>query len=221
MLDCPFCRHRFESSSNDNQVTCPQCGCDVEVSTKWSSIARLTNLAEAGYFEHLLRSQGIVPRIIARDDFDALRGGWQPTFVMQVRGTDADRGVAAMQQDVETAENHVSPHGDEDDDDEATSRWMPVALMLVAGGLVYWGGGGGGLAPRPPQARDRQQTLWKALTETPQPLFSPEGPRGSRRQIRYDAQSDRLYVEEDFDGDGRMDRRRAFSAGRLVEDVRL
>ncbi|MCG8587337.1 MAG: hypothetical protein MI757_21740, partial [Pirellulales bacterium] len=222
---------------------CPSCGAALrrDQTWDWAPVARLSNLADCGYFCDTLSQHGIESRLQEIDEFSALIGMWEPVFVLQVPREDAARATELIngqleadpsmdqqpanehQHDLESSDvgNPWSVPGDrgwpdETGTDAGTPIWKSVALVLVAGGLAYGAGRVSGQReahPTPPSNRDM---LWQALSR-PGETFVSEGPPGARKlRLRYDATTDRIQMDEDIDGDGRYDRRRTFDRGRLV-----
>lgn len=224
MPTCPFCQRRLQPLAGHAAGPCPYCGetlPDKTTAPRLVSVARLTNLAEVGYFADLLAGEGIEAIVHQRDDFDAISARWEKTFVLQVDEERAEEAVAFLEQESRSAGGDEAGALDYDPLDVAAggaSLWKPVVLALMAGGLAYWGSRGVlNHVPRADPGRGRP-LLWEALAEIEGPLYTPGGAGRARYELRYDRQLGRLLLDEDINGDGRFDRQRAFRRGRLVYD---
>ena len=201
---------------------------------QWVPIARLANLADAGFFEATLVELGIDARIEQRDEFDAVAGHWQPVFVLQVAASDTKRATEALEQQLQ-ASSAATGDGSGQDPEETDGRsvielqppwsmadtdeadgwtlWRPFLLIVLAAGLVYLavrtGKPGGGGAQRPADIAP----LWNTLIESREPL------RSAHRELWYDSRRRRLIVIDDVDGDGVADILREFENGRLVREA--
>jgi len=186
----------------------------------WSPIARLTNLADAGFFEQVLDEADVPVRIDMRDDFNALAGHWQPIYVIQVPKESASQAIELVQGrlqedsdsiDVDQAIGGEAPAASESG---GWPLWRPFALMLVAAGLVYFAVRA--QLPRAGRAAPRERDpVWDVLAESAEELSS------KHRVVRYDPDDDVLIVIDDLDGDGHMDLRREYSDGELVRELQL
>lgn len=226
MRHCHQCGFPLSESSDHAAVVCAQCGQTSEPTPQgpaWTSIARVSSLADVGYFEDLLSSDEIDCRVHERDDFSAVDGTWQKTYVVQVpehvatRAVERLRGEIAETEDVPAAA--YDAYGSASNEDTGPALWKPLALILLAGGLVYMAGRSGPLAAgKAPQRHEPAGSLWNALTES-DIVLKGEGDAGQgRRALRYDPIRERLILEVDTNGDGRFDRRREFRSGRLVHE---
>jgi hypothetical protein len=218
---CPHCRTEVAAPLHAS-FRCPGCGrllADEEVS-RWTSIARLANLAETGYFADLLQGGGVPTNVVHHSEFDALEGHWRTIYLLQVP---EDRATLAA----DTLKRELAV-GDEDDgawrggNHEAarrgpTSVWKPVVIILVAGGLAYCAGRSG--VDRPPPARPTHDEFWTAFGDLPAESVFNSHDDGVARKLTIDREARTVFLEEDYDGDGRWDRLRMFREGALVSDT--
>ena len=223
MPSCQHCRFEFPAHQTPTS-TCPRCGqalAESEVGQDWTSIARLTNLAEVGYFADALETRGMPTKVRQHNEYSALDGTWRSTFILQVPQTD---GVAAA----ELIEHELAQSADEAEDWDLAraagdsgppsfpaAPWKSLAMVLVASGLAYCAGHSGAdqLPPR------LQPSLWQALRESSSPLVTNGPPGTPRQRISFDPATGSILLEDDFDGDGRFDRLRQFQEGRLVREL--
>src|SRR5262245_29666 len=91
MVSCPDCRSPLPAWTEPIPEFCPRCGAELQPSDgeRWVAIARVTNLAELGFFEDLLLERGIESRLVDDDNFDALHGVWRGCYAIWVRVKDA------------------------------------------------------------------------------------------------------------------------------------
>jgi len=225
-------------------VVCPHCGeeCprdegDVRLSeSSLVPIARFTNLAELGYFEELLAAHHVEMAVREVDEFSAMHGQWIRRYILSVHSEDAEQATELMQNQlgaddrisdgVASSANGYGSHQEQwdsgfdhdysrDDGDlplDPGKLWVPVALAVLGGGLAIWA-----LTANPSEEMPPSQMLWNALRESPQPMES-FSPNGEMRRLQYDQQKGRFTLEEDNDGDGRVDRRRVYSKEALILD---
>jgi hypothetical protein len=212
---CPRCeRHGYESNPATRDAP-------TECVDDWCTVARFGNAAEAGYFANELEfAIGCEPRLVQRDDFDAMHHFWRTSYVLSVPGELAELAAAQLRRilDGEPTEPAVaSPERREDQrrgfGDERQSvdagtpsgiNWVPIVLTLAAGSLVLWAGKKQH-APRRPAAPDDalRVDIWDALDRDQLPWVQrSDESSGSVRELVVDAASGRALLREDRDGDG-------------------
>lgn len=229
MSKCNNCQHRF-SVHAPLPAFCPRCGTEVSAGgdSRWVSIARLTNLAEVGYFADTLEAEGITTQVRQHNEFSALHGTWQTVFVLQVPARHGSQAAQRLRRDVEqTAEeeavavgNHTSSGAllsEQHSVSSVAAIWKPVVFVLLAGGLfcttrqVDRG--------RPNRLPQDVTPLWEALTETSRILTSDVRPGQPSSRLLTDPRSRTIWLQDDVDGDGRFDRVRCFREGKLNGQV--
>lgn len=216
---------------------CPHCSAecspmDGEPAVTESSmvpIARFTNLAELGFFEELLAENRVEMAVRELDEFDAIHGQWNRRYILSVLEEDVTRAAELMQNQMGADDGHRStkaisgggeplPHEDWDteynpanshsDDDlvlDPAKLWVPVALIVLGGGLALWA-----MTADPSQDVPPGKKLWDALSESNEPLQTLPGPAGETRRLQYDSRKREFILQEDTDGDQRIDRERVF-----------
>lgn len=206
MPRCPACRRAFHTPLDNLPEFCPLCGEPLDATPpgdEWVAIARVTNLAEVGFFDDLLARHEVPCHVEASDQYDALGGAWRPTFVLRVMQADVERAIALVDRELaETA-------GDEPVGEPASTnalRW--IALALLAGGLAYGGRTIWAAVAKPPRAAN----LWETVRAIDQPLLGVDPDGNPRRVLWFDHASQTFVLDEDVSGDGRLDTRRRFSA---------
>jgi hypothetical protein len=209
MRRCKFCHRNFNTSADG---MCPFCGkaLAAESEANWTSVARLANLAEAGFFSQMLADEGIASQIRQHDDFSALDGSWSSVYVMQVPQIDAQRATERIRQELASGSTEELAQTIKPETAGATATWKPVALMLFAGSLAYLAGQNVPRHEGQVPHNDSRASLWDAVRQIETPLVSEPVADGARFRLSYDRGHSVFLLEEDRDGDGRYDRRRAF-----------
>ncbi|MBX3414651.1 MAG: hypothetical protein KF708_18330 [Pirellulales bacterium] len=227
-LTCQYCRQRFTPTPWEEPVTCPHCGEELtsEAATDtMRTVARVSNLAEVGYFEEVLQAAGIETKILEHDDYNAVSGDWSRTYVLRVDQQRADEAVTLL-------ERALAATTDVDDTERirpanTPGRFTSAGIIALLGGaflvLLYIGADHRrdlleGVRLPEEQAAGPRPALWRALAEEQTPLSSPLDGKRPRRRIYYDQEGDIILLEEDRDGDGRIDRTRGFRGAGVVFD---
>ena len=198
------------------QPLCPNCHQPLpdEAGEAWVPIARLANLAEAGFMANLLADQHVPSRIRQVDDFSAVDGTWASIFILQVPDQDAQQAAERIRAELAKSPPDA-PHQDAATReaglaDATVIAWRPVAWVLVAGSLAYlagYGVPGRRDRPGPPAAR---QTLWDEVSRIGIPLISQSPPGRPQFRLSFDAATDQFQLDEDHDGDGQFELRRRY-----------
>jgi hypothetical protein len=93
-------------------------------SSSWVSIARLSNLAEAGYFESILTAAEIGSRSFEHDEFDAISGCWQTAYILQVHESDSAAAVEQIAQEVDRSLEPQAPFSPDVDPSSPEARHL-------------------------------------------------------------------------------------------------
>ena len=216
MSHCVNCRHEFETGKRIPEI-CPKCGTnlsDAGNEQQWTAVARVTNLAEVGYFADLLHARDIATDIHQHNEFSASDGSWSMTFILRVPRHAAADAASALKLDLRSG--GTGPLATVGYDEPPLQRrsamgaLKPFVFLLMAGGMVYCAGRGLSVrAPKPVRSGDQ---LWRSLSESAEPLQTQSPPGEPFRRLRFDPLSKRFLLEEDFDGDGKVDLQREFVA---------
>src|SRR4051812_1637634 len=97
---CPNCATSYDATRlHATRRSCPNCGGAITSHEliPWTSVARVANLAEAGFLADELVGLGIEARIHQSDDFNALNDRWTPLYLIQVPSELADEAAARIQ----------------------------------------------------------------------------------------------------------------------------
>jgi hypothetical protein len=218
---CPHCRTEI-NVPRDASLRCPGCGRRLpdEELPRWTSIARLVNLAETGYFADLLQTNGVPTNVVHHSEFDAVDGAWRTIYLLQVPENASAEAAEALQRELALGEEESEAwrRGTEGAARRGpTSVWKPMVLILVAGGLAYCAGRSG--VDRPPPARPSHDEFWTAFGDLPAESVFNSQDGGVRRKLTVDRESRTVFLEEDYDADGTWDRLRMYRQGQLVSDT--
>lgn len=213
MMLCCRCGVKLEGRAQGQLCRkCELSGCEREASS-WAAIARLSNLAEAGYFADWLEGEGITARVFHRHSFTAVDDVWNTTYELHVPSADAERAVVILRETLtEDADDEEAAGGERNFERRSSGlrAGSPLLWILVAGSLAYVLGRTGGA---PHVQRESQTRLWQVVAESP-PLFSEPRAGQPRRCLRYDPQAREIVLLVDLDVDGQWDLQRRFAAVR-------
>jgi hypothetical protein len=200
--------------------TCPDCGgrLALEEDRPWIDVARVTNLAEAGFLTDELVGIGIDAQIYQLQEFSAVSHRWASLYLIRVP-SHAARDAAtqirqhladdAAEQNGESAEFTFAAYNQPAD----AIFWRPVALVILAGVSSFVLGqqlshqDDFKLERRPPR-----NSLATAIEQIGGPLVTEPAAGRPRHRLSFDRHRETWLLDTDRDGDGRFDRRQAFHA---------
>jgi len=179
-------------------------------------IARFQSGAEAGFFaDELTRATGIEADLLVRERFDAVHAIWTVDYVLHVSPEQASEAAGALQLLVDATGDDA---GEESTGPRVTDlpagAWMPLILTLAAGSIACFGIEHLDQRQRPPALvvgdGRKPPELWEILGATHGPWVQQlEG--GGVRRLSLNRENRTAVLEEDHDGDGRVDREWEFS----------
>jgi hypothetical protein len=216
MYVCPECASQVDLTEySAGRHTCPNCGNAVRQrhQADWTDVARVANLAEAGYLTDELLGSDIDARIYQLDEFSALSDRWQAVYLIQVPAHSASDAASRIRQylvdETSDAESEsVLFRFSTQDQSLDPLFWRPVAMVVLAGVASFLVGqrfSDGNLARRPPG-----NSLSSAIGEIGGPLTT-EPVRGKPRfRLSFDKRRESWLLEIDRNGDGRYDSRQQF-----------
>ena len=111
---CPECaRPTDERDARRSDPTCPHCGTPLgrEQANRWINVARVTNLAEAGFLVDELSGEGIDARIYQSEDFSALTDRWMVSYLIQSPPQDAQAAAARIRRHLAEIESYQESGG--------------------------------------------------------------------------------------------------------------
>lgn len=215
---CPHCAASIDAiRQSAARRTCPQCGAAIEkfIPRPCADVARVRNLAEAGFLSDELVGRGIDAWIHQLDEFSASSDRWSSLYLIRVPSDAADKAAALIRQYVD----------DDAQDREALDSapafslasqvmdplfWRPVALVVLTG-IVSFGLGQRFSAPRVDR-RLPSNSLPSAVNEIGRPLATEPVAGRPRHRLSFDSRRQAWWLDTDRDNDGHYDERQQFHA---------
>jgi hypothetical protein len=214
---CPECDETIEAiRALDPGESCPACGRVAESvdSLDWMNVARVANLAEAGFICDELTGLGIEARTHQLEDFDAASHRSTSQYLIRVR--------ADLAQD---AAKHVRQYLNEDAQDRPTLldafrfygtgsgepvSWRPIAFVVLAGVASFALGQrfSDGRADRRPQ----QNSLLSTMGEIERPFVTAPTANQPRYRLSFDRRQQAWTLQTDRDNDGQFEASEHFRA---------
>jgi hypothetical protein len=194
--------------------TCPVCAARLrpQPAGDWVDVARLTNLAEAGFLSDELNGMDIDARVHQSDEFCETSGGWGTSYLIRVPSEMAQDAAARIRShvadsaDEDSPSNHLGYTSDAGPVDPA--YWRPVAVVVLAG-VASFVLGRQTVMPEV-QRRSSHDSLSAAVDAIGRPLVSEARPGQARHRLAFDRPRQVWYLDVDRDGDGSYDARRQF-----------
>jgi hypothetical protein len=214
---CQHCATSIDSIRfSASRRTCPNCGGSVtqEEPVSWTDVARVANLAEAGFLTDELVGLGIAARIHQFDNFNALNDRWNSLYLIQVPLENAEEAAAQIQRH---RDDDVRNQGDDQSYPLPLSSrvmdplfWRPVALIVLTGIASFVVGQrlSGQNAGRP-LASD---SLPSTANQIGRPFVTEPTAGKPRYRLSFDSRRQAWSLDTDRDNDGRYDSRRQFHA---------
>jgi hypothetical protein len=177
-------------------------------------VARVTNLAEAGFLADELAGDGIDARIYQSEDFSALTDRWMVSYLLQAPPDVAPAAAARIRRHLAEIESYQEPDGDRPWDDDRPgidqALWRPVAMVILAGMASFVLGQKLAADRDPPQPP--RNSLSRAVSAIGRPLVTEPTPGLARHRLYYHGREQVWYLDTDADGDGRYESQRRFQA---------
>jgi hypothetical protein len=217
MSFCNHCARAFDAvASERGPSTCPYCGRPVLAETDggWTDVARVTNLAEAGFLANDLAGEGIDAQIHALEAFNG--GSWSVSYLIRVPSDAAQEAAGRIRLHVSDDEAWRREPPDQShfevfSQTVRTFDWRPVAMMMLAGVVCFVVGQHVGR----PDAKPRPlppDSLPAAIRAIGRPLVSEPVPGQPRYRLSYQWRLQAWNLDADADGDGQFDARRQYPA---------
>jgi hypothetical protein len=218
MFVCSQCARTIDiARSQALDLTCPHCGAKVDGNAKssWIDVARVTNLAEAGFLTDELIGLDIDAQIYQLEEFSALTDRWATVYLIRVPSNLAPEAAAQIRRHMadEAADAEGAAMGFRFSADVATIDplfWRPVALVVLAGVASFILGqrfSEPNVDRRPPRG-----TLSTTLRAIGRPLTTEPAPGQARHRLSLDRRNELWYLDTDHDGDGLFENRQRFHA---------
>ena len=212
---CPDCARPIEPPNRHCRAfACPHCGATVstDVEPRWLNVARVANLAEAGFLADELAGEDIEARILQTEDFSALTDRWNTSYLIQSPPRDAQAAAARIRRylaEMEVAPEATHPLWTHDRTTLDQLSWRPVALIVLAGMASFVLGqklGEQREASRPPR-----NSLPRAVSAIGRPFVTEPAAGLPRHRLSYLWRQQAWQLETDADGDGRYEAQQRFS----------
>jgi hypothetical protein len=215
---CPHCANTLEFSPlQDTRTVCPGCGADVSCNTRtpWIDVARVTNLAEAGFLSDELVGLGIDARIYQLEEFSALTDRWATMYLIRVPSDVAQQAAAHIRQHLadEVGESEAGAMGfrfSADSQPMDPLFWRPVALVVLAGVASFVLGQR--FSEQNVERRPARGSLETAVGAIGRPLVTDSRDGQPRHRLSLDRRREAWYLDTDGDNDGRYENRQQFQA---------
>jgi hypothetical protein len=186
-----------------------------ESEQSWTDVARVPNLAEAGFLSDELVGMGIEAHVYQLEEFSALSDRWASVWLIRVPRDQAQQAAAYIRQHLaeEAAEPDASAMGFRFSADTAQVDplfWRPVALVVLAGVASFLLGqrfSDEHVERRPPRG-----SLSSAIGAIGRPLITEPAAGQPRHRLSLDRGREIWYFDTDRDGDGRYESRQLFQA---------
>jgi hypothetical protein len=214
---CPNCAASHDTVRlNGSRQTCPNCGVAITEASRapWTNVARVANLAEAGFLTDELIGQGIEARIHQLDDFNALNDRWTSLYLIQVPSEFAEEAAAQI---VRHRNDDLQNEGNDQSQPLPLSSqimdpqfWRPAALIVLTGiasfvvGQRLSGQNGG----RPMASN----SLASTANQIGRPFVTEPIAGKPRYRLSFDVRQQAWTLDRDRDNDGRYDSRQQFHA---------
>jgi hypothetical protein len=187
-----------------------------EVDRPWADIARVRNLAEAGFLTDELIGLGIDARIHQLDEYSAINNRWASLYLIRVPSAMAREAAAQIRQHL------IDEEADREDEavtfsfsthDQSTDPllWRPVAIVVLAGVASFvLGQRFSEQKEQRVERRPPRNSLAAAVEAIDQPLVTEPAAGRPRHRLSFDRRRDTWFLDVDRDGDGVYDSRQAF-----------
>ncbi len=215
---CPHCATSIDSIRHSSaRRTCPNCRAAIKKldPLAWADVARVTNLAEAGFLTDELVGLGINARIHQIDDFNALSDRWTSLYLIQAPTEEAQEAADQISQYLENDTSN-RPDGEPPLPFSLSSQvldpgfWRPVALIVLTGVASFVLGQG--LSGQNPNRRPLPNSLPSAVNEIGQPFVTEPVAGQPRHRLSFDSRRQVWLLDTDRDNDGKYDIRQTFRA---------
>ena len=200
-----------------DRQTCPDCGAPLreELERPWTDVARVRNLAEAGFLTDELIGLGIDARIHQLDEFGATGGRWASLYLIRVPSATARDAAASIRQHLADEEQDSEPEAmtfrfSIDDQSTDPLLWRPVAIVILAGMASFVLGQRFSEPNEHRVERRPPRNSLASAVEAVGPLVTEPAIGQPRHRLSFDRRRETWFLDVDRDGDGIYDNRQAF-----------
>lgn len=167
----------------------------------WVDVARVQQLADAGYLASRLSSEGIDCEVHREDGFDAVHGGYVTNFTLRVEPAQASASREVLRQESLAYEIEERDRGREPGRWD-TLGWRSLALATMTGAACFWVG----QRLTEAQHAHRRNSLAEFVAAVDRP-FVAKGPGEQVNVLLADPINRCWRIETDLNGDGAADLR--------------
>lgn len=223
MYVCSQCGCSVDSTLfSASRELCTQCGARLrpQDDRAWIDVARLTNLAEAGFLADELIGLGYDAQVHQQQEFSALTDRWTSQYLIRVPAAAAREAASHIRQYMADADPVAegSPYRFTTHDEPIDPMlWRPVALVILAGVSSFV------LGQRFSEQnevkvdrRASRDSLSSAVDAIERPFVTAPARGQAVHRLSFDRQRQKWLLETDRDNDGRYDSRQAFHASGAV-----
>jgi hypothetical protein len=216
MFDCPECASSVDTAySKRSHPACPRCGAEVGRAQdgSWIDVARVANLAEAGFLTDELIGMDIDAQIYQLEEFSALTDRWSTVYLIRVPSQLGHEAAAQIRQHLaeEAAETESGAMGfrfSADAESMDPLFWRPVALVVLAGVASFLLGQR--FSDKHVDREPIRGNLSTALGAIGRPLQTEPVPGQPCHRLSFDRRKQILYLDTDRDSDGFFENRQQF-----------
>jgi len=218
MFVCPECASTIDAAyPKTGHATCPYCGTDVGgiQDGSWIDVARVSNLAEAGFLTDELIGMNIDAQIYQLEEFSALSDHWATVYLIRVPSNLGHQAAAHIRQHLaeESAETDSGAMGfrfSADAEPMDPLLWRPVALVVLAGVASFLLGQR--FSEEHVDRRPARSNLSMALDAIGRPLTTEPVAGQPCHRLSFDRRKEIWYLDTDRDGDGLFESSQRFQA---------
>ena len=216
MVECPRCNTLVDSNgAPESSEYCPGCGEYLPPNTPahWVDVARVSNLAEAGFLTDELIGSGIDARIHQLEEFNAAVDRRTSQYLIRVPADLAQDAAALIRPYLSEDPPEKPPFLDAfrfstgGRSDELLS-WRPIAIAMLAGVAGF--SIGQTLSDQNVPRRASPNALSTAVGAIGRPLVTEPTPNQPRFRLSFDRRQQLWTLETDRDNDGRFESSRHF-----------
>jgi hypothetical protein len=206
---CPECARPVPSGDQRRRdLICRHCGADLPRNgeSSWVNVARVANLAEAGFLVDELSGEGVSARIYQSEDFNALTDRWSVSYLIQSSAAEAEAVATRIRLhladvDARRGELDESPAVDANLSLADPMFWRPVAVVVLAGMASFALGQRFGHERGEPQQPPRN-SLAGAVSAIGRPLVTEPAPGLPRHRLTYQWRDHSWLLDTDANDDG-------------------
>jgi hypothetical protein len=219
MYACPNCAATITDTRLATEgETCPRCGAasPQEDEPRWINVARVTNLAEAGYLTDELVGLGIDAQIHQMNEFSAITDRWDAQYLIRVPADAAGDAATRIREHLtdEAADYDQRPSafrlmgGDQPMD---PLLWRPVALVILAGVSSFvLGQRFSDMQEAKADRRPSRNSFAMAIEAIDRPFVTKSSGHEPQHRLQFDRRRQSWVLDTDGDGDGQYDSRQMY-----------